>query len=66
MVLENRKYCFVPGKDNFDSIEVSIQTVHRQQTSYLGVSHLSCMPFSFPIIILSEISQPDYIHVKTC
>ena len=24
---------FVPGKDNFDCIEVSIHTVHRQQTS---------------------------------
>ena len=32
-VLENRKCGFVPGKDNFDYIEVSIHTVHRQQTS---------------------------------
>ena len=31
---------------------------------YLGVSHLSGIPFSFPIILLSEISQPDYVHVK--
>ena len=22
--------------------------------------------FSFPIILLSEISQPDYVHVNTC
>ena len=33
MVLENRKCGFVPGKDNFDCIEVSINTVHRQQIS---------------------------------
>ena len=32
-VLENRKCGFVPGKDKFDCIEVSIHTVHRQQTS---------------------------------
>ena len=32
-VLENQKYGFVPGKDNFDCIEVSIHIVHRQQTS---------------------------------
>ena len=65
-VLENRKCGFVPGKDNFDCIEVSIHTVHRQQTKYLGVSHLSGIPFSFPIILLSEISQPDYVHVNMC
>ena len=40
---------FVPGMDNFDCIEVSTYTVHRQQTSfncnhYLGVSHLSGIP----------------------
>ena len=33
---------------------------------YLEVSHLSGIPFSFPIILLSEISQPDYVHVNTC
>ena len=33
---------------------------------YLGVSHLSGIPFSFPIILSSEISQPDYVHVNTC
>ena len=33
MVLENWKYGFVPEKDNFDCIEVSIHTVHRQQTN---------------------------------
>ena len=33
MVLENRKCGFVPGKDNFYCIEVSVNTVHRQQTS---------------------------------
>ena len=33
---------------------------------YLGVFHLSGIPFSFPIILLSEISQPDYEHVNTC
>ena len=33
MVLENRKFGFVPEKDNFDCIEVLIHTVHRQQTS---------------------------------
>ena len=22
--------------------------------------------FSFPVILLSEISQPDYVHVNTC
>ena len=32
-VLENWKCGFVPGKVNFDCIEVSIHTVHRQQTS---------------------------------
>ena len=32
-VLENRKCGFVPGKDDFDCIEVSIHTVQRQQTS---------------------------------
>ena len=31
----------------------------------LGI-HLSVIPFSFPIIVLSEISQPDYVHVNTC
>ena len=30
------------------------------------VSHLSSIPFSFPIRLSSEISQPDYIHVNTC
>ena len=33
---------------------------------YLGVSHLSGIPFSFPIILSPEISQPDYVHVNTC
>ena len=33
---------------------------------YLGASHLSGIPFSFPIILLSEISQPDYVQVSTC
>ena len=32
-VFENKKCGFVPGKDNIDCIEVSIHTVHRQQTS---------------------------------
>ena len=32
----------------------------------LGVFHLSGIPFSFPIILLSEISQSDYVHVYTC
>ena len=27
-VLENQKCSFVPGKDNFDCMEVSIHTVH--------------------------------------
>ena len=69
-VLDNQNCGFVLGKDNYDCIEVSIHTVHRQQTCYtepyLGVSHLSGIPFSFPIILLSEISQPDYVHVYTC
>ena len=26
----------------------------------------SGMPFSFPIILLSQISQPDYVLVNTC
>ena len=30
------------------------------------VSHLSGIPFSFPMILLSEISQPEYVHVNTC
>ena len=30
------------------------------------VYHLSGIPFSFPIILLSEISQPEYVHVNTC
>ena len=33
---------------------------------YLGVSHLRGITFSFPIFLLSEISQPDYVHVNTC
>ena len=33
---------------------------------YLGVSHLSGIQFSFPIILLSEISQSDYVHLNTC
>ena len=33
---------------------------------YLGVPHLSGIPFSFPIILLSEISQPDHVQVNTC
>ena len=37
-----------------------------EKNQYLGVSHLSGIPFSFPIILLSEISQPDYVHVNTC
>ena len=32
----------------------------------LGVSHLSGIPFSFPTILLSEISQPEYVHLNTC
>ena len=36
------------------------------QNQYLGVSHLSCIPFLFPIILSSEISQPDNVHVNTC
>ena len=32
----------------------------------LGVSHLSGIPFSFALILLSEISQPDYVRVNTC
>ena len=31
-----------------------------------AVSHLSGIPILFPIILLSEISQPDYVHVITC
>ena len=30
------------------------------------VSHLSGIPFSFPIILLSKIRQPDYVLVNTC
>ena len=30
------------------------------------ISHLSSIPFSFSIILLSEISQSDYVHVNTC
>ena len=30
------------------------------------VSHLSDIPFSFPLTLLPEISQPDYVHVNTC
>ena len=26
----------------------------------------SGIPFSFPIFLWSEISQPDYVHVNTC
>ena len=33
---------------------------------YLGESHLSGIPFSFPIISLSEISHSDYVHVNMC
>ena len=50
------------------------------QMTYLGVlnmeisksavslanEHLSGIPFLFPIILLSEISQPDYVHLNTC
>ena len=38
----------------------------QNRNQYLGVSHLSGIPFSFPIILLSEIRQPDYVHVNTC
>ena len=31
----------------------------------MWVSHLSGIPFSFPIILLSKISQPEYVHVNT-
>ena len=27
---------------------------------------MSGIQFSFPINLLSEISQPDYVHVNTC
>ena len=27
---------------------------------------MSGIPFSVPIILLSEISQSDYVHVNTC
>ena len=30
------------------------------------VPHLSGIPFSFTIILSSEISQQDYVHVNTC
>ena len=67
MVLKYRKCGFVPGKDNFDCIEVSVNTADQLNLNlYIGVSHLIGIPFSFPIISLSEISQPDYVHVNTC
>ena len=45
----------------------SAKTVDQlSRNQYLGVSHLSGTPFSFPIILPSEISQPDYVHVNTC
>ena len=31
-----------------------------------GISHLSGIPFWLPIILLSEISQPDNVHLNTC
>ena len=45
--------------------------MHRQQTSEtetknLGVSHLSGILFSFTYNLLSEISQPDYVHLNAC
>ena len=30
-----------------------------------NTSHLSGIPF-FPIMLLSGISQPDYVHLNTC
>ena len=27
---------------------------------------MSCIPFPFPTILLSEISQPYYVHENTC
>ena len=27
---------------------------------------MSGIPFSFPIILLSEVSKPEHVHVNTC
>ena len=32
----------------------------------LRVNHLSGIPCSFLIIVLSKIGQPDYLHVNNC
>ena len=41
------------------------QCISRRPVKLKPISHLSGIPFSLPIILLSEISQPDYVHVNT-
>ena len=69
MVLENRKYGLVPGKDNFDCIEVSIHTVHSRPVKlkpiFRGISS-EWFTIFVSYDFLSEISPPDYVHVNTC
>ena len=70
MVLENRHFCLVSGKDNFDCIEVSTHTLciggkPVEMNQYLGAFHMCGICFSFLIFLSSEIDQPIYLHVNT-
>ena len=65
-VLENRKRGFVPGKDIVTKFQYT-QCIGSRSVKLKPIpSHLSGIPFSFPIILLSEISHPDFVHVNTC
>ena len=66
MVLVNQLFGFVSGNDKLSCFEVSIHTVHRLHNQYLGASLLCGIPFSFLIILSSEIGQQIYLHVNTC
>ena len=45
---------------------IGSRSVKLKQISSLGISHLCGKPFSFPMILLSEISRPNCAHVNTC
>ena len=70
MVLENRHFYLVSGKDNFDCIKLStnklcIGSRPVKLNQYLGAFHMCDIPFSFLIFLSSEIDQPIYLHVNT-
>ena len=65
MVLVNQLFGFVSGMDKLYCIEVSIHTMHRQLNQCpVGTFHLCGIPFSFLIILSSEIGQQIYLHVN--